>query len=339
MVHPEIQPTLSDVLAGFEAVADSASSDRREFAQSVQRGLLASPRELDSRFLYDRRGSELFEAICEQPEYYLTRAEESILREHSAAIAQLTGPLTVLELGAGTSRKTLHLLSAYESRDALRGYVTVDVSRSALDLGRASVRSAVPGAEVYTLCAPYEASFPAIGRLDRTLVSFLGSTIGNFPPHAMQAFFANLAGHLKPGDYFLVGADLHKESDVLEAAYNDAAGVTAAFTCNLFARMNRELGAGLDLDHVQHRAFYNRQARQIEIYGEFSTDQRLCIEPLGTTHRVAAGERVRTEVSRKFVPSELGDTLRPLGLIQREVFHDARSLFALMLFERATTSC
>lgn len=338
-MHPEIQPSLSDVLSGFETVSDRESSDRLEFAQSVQRGMCRTPRELDSRFLYDRRGSELFEAICDQPEYYLTRAEESILREQSTAIAGVTGPLTVLELGAGTSRKTLHLLTAYDGLDALRGYVTVDVSRSALDLGRDSVREAVPGADVYTLCAPYEASFPAIGRLDRTLVSFLGSTIGNFPPEAMNTFFATLAGHLKPGDFFLVGADLHKDSDVLEAAYNDAAGVTAAFTCNLFARMNRELGAGLDLDQVHHRAFYNRQARQIEIYGEFSAAQQLRIGPLNASHAVAAGERIRTEVSRKFVPSELGETLRPLGLVQREVFHDARSLFALMLFERATTSC
>lgn len=337
-MHQETQPLLSEVLSDLDREPGAESADRRDFAISVNRGLLAAPRQLDSRFLYDRRGSELFEAICDQPEYYVTRAEERILRDHSAALAAMTGPLTVLELGAGTSRKTLHLLSAYERADALRGYVTVDVSRSALDQGRASVRAAVPEVDVYTLCAPYEASFGAIGRLDRTLVSFLGSTIGNFPPQAMDAFFAELAQHLKPGDYFLVGADLHKGSDVLEAAYNDAAGVTAAFTLNLFARMNRELGAGLDLDHIHHHAFYNRDARQIEIYGEFSAAQQLRIGPLETSHQVEAGERIRTEVSRKFVPSELADTLRPFGLVQREVLYDPQQLFALMLFERVTAT-
>ena len=326
---------LAAVVRGLNARRPDSGQEVLRFARAVHEGLSARPRFLDSQYLYDARGSELFEAICEQPEYYPTRTEAALLQHHSAELADATGPVTVIELGAGTSRKTEHLLRAYHRADALHGYVAVDVSASALEKGRDAIGAALPEVDFHAICATYDAAFSAIGQLGRSMLVFLGSTIGNFPPPAMAQFFRQVAGTLRAGEYFLLGVDLHKDTRILEAAYNDAAGVTAAFTRNLFARMNRELHSGIDLSAVEHHAHYNRSQRQIEIFAEFQRPQTIAVAPLGRRYQIGAGERIQTEVSRKFTIDDLAARTSEYGLSCRRVLTDPQQLFALVLFERA----
>lgn len=316
----------------------SDAQQRLVFARDVDKGLSSRPRLLDCQYLYDARGSELFEEICRQPEYYLTRTEEAILSQHAQSIADHTGPVTVMELGAGTSRKTQHLLRAYCRSGSSPRYLAVDVSPSALSKGKESIERALPGVHFSPLCCTYEEAFPLLSRLDSTLVVLLGSTVGNFGDDIFRRFFERAGEHLSVGDYFLLGVDLHKDTPTLEAAYNDAAGVTAEFTRNLFARINRELGASIDLRAVEHRAHYNERDRQIEIFARFAAAQEIYLAPLGVWHRVEADEHIQTEISRKFTLDSLRPKLERLGFATRRVSTDARNRFAVLLLERIPSS-
>jgi L-histidine N-alpha-methyltransferase len=317
------------------AVTAEADDPILDFAQAVAAGLAAPRKSVPCRYLYDARGSALFEAICAQPEYYLTRTEASILRRHVATIAATTGPVHLVELGSGTSVKTQHLLRGYLEQGVAPRYVSVDVSVAALAMAEASLTEAFPQVEMTPIEATYEQAFPMLRELSPAMLIFLGSTIGNFDDPAATAFWQQAADHLRPGDYFLLGVDLVKDSALLEAAYNDAAGVTASFTRNLFARMNRELDAGIDLAAVEHVAGYNGEASQIEIAARFVHRQTIDIAPLGESYEIAAGEEIRTEVSRKFRVAELTPRLASFGLETVNVFTDERRWFALLLLQRA----
>jgi len=317
------------------ATAEEADDPVLDFAQAVSAGLAAPRRSVPCRYLYDARGSALFEAICTQPEYYLTRTEASILRRHVATIAETTGPVRLVELGSGTSIKTQHLLRGYLEQGVAPRYVSVDVSVAALALAEQTLARALPQVEMTGIEATYERAFPMLRELSPVMAIFLGSTIGNFDAAAAGAFWQQTADHLRPGDYFLLGVDLVKDAALLEAAYNDAAGVTAAFTRNLFARMNRELDAGIDLAAVEHVAGYNGEASQIEIAARFLRRQTIDIAPLGERYEIAAGEEIRTEVSRKFRVAELTRFLASFGLETLNVFTDERRWFALLLLQRA----
>ncbi len=332
--EPAVAPAdLGSILSSLP-VTDASEEDRLlRFAKDVDHGLSASSRFLDCRYLYDEHGSELFENICEQPEYYPTRTEESILRRHARNIAEETGQVTLVELGAGVSSKTRHLLRAYCTSEARARYVAVDVSESALEKGEQSITKELPDVEFHAVCTTYEHSFPILPHLGKTMLVFLGSTAGNFSEREFSSFFACAAAHLTRGDYLLLGIDLHKDTKTLEAAYNDAAGVSAAFTRNLFARINRELGAEIDLDAIAHRAHYNARDQQIEICAEFLSDQEIHIAPLGVRHQIAAGERIHTELSRKFSLSPLRKGLAEIGLCPVRVFTDSRDWFAVLLLE------
>lgn len=317
------------------AVIQEADDPVLDFAQAVAEGLAAQQKSVPCRYLYDARGSALFEAICAQPEYYLTRTEESILRRHVATIAETTGPVRLVELGSGTSVKTQHLLRGYLEQGVAPRYVSVDVSVAALALAEQRLAAALPQVQMTGVEATYEQAFPMLRELSPVMAIFLGSTIGNFDAAAAAAFWQQTADHLRPGDYFLLGVDLVKDAGLLEAAYNDAAGVTAAFTCNLFARMNRELDAGIDVRAVEHVATYSAAASQIEIAARFVERQTIEIAPLGTRYEIAAGEEIRTEVSRKFRVAELTPFLASFGLETLNVFTDDRGWFALLLLQRA----
>ncbi|MCP3983307.1 MAG: L-histidine N(alpha)-methyltransferase [bacterium] len=325
---------LAALLRTLPSATQTESELRLQFATDVDAGLSAPARSLDCQYLYDARGSELFEEICEQPEYYPTRTEEAILSAQAERIAALTGPLTIMEFGAGTSRKTHHLLRAYRDLDASPRYLAVDVSPSALEKGRQSIERDLPAVEFFAAPSTYHDSFEVVPHLGTTMMVFLGSTIGNFSDSSFSDFFETAARHLPKGDYFLLGADLHKDTETLEAAYNDAAGVTAAFTRNLFTRLNRELGSSIDIDAVEHRAHYNAEAQQIEIYAEFVTAQEIYLAPLGIRHQVKAGECIHTEISRKFCLDPLEERLLKTGFGVKEVFTDPRSWFAVLLLER-----
>ncbi|NIR42756.1 MAG: L-histidine N(alpha)-methyltransferase [Gemmatimonadetes bacterium] len=314
--------------------APGAEDTVMTFARSVAAGLSDDPKWLHCRFLYDAEGSRLFERITEQPEYYPTRTEAAILQAHADEIRALTGPVAIVELGSGYSVKTEHLLGAYagDGKDVL--YVPVDVSASALREANRSIASNFPAVRFTGITGPYPSAFPVLRQLSPQLVVFLGSTIGNFNPGEMTAFFSALSGHMPAHDFFLLGADLVKDPTVLEAAYNDAAGITARFTKNYFVRLNRELGAELDLDAIEHVAVWNPEWERMEIYAHFHRAQEIYIEPLDESYQIAAGERILIEISRKFRLPMLRAELAKHGFRSRRSFSDEKGWFALLLLER-----
>jgi L-histidine N-alpha-methyltransferase len=305
-----------------------------EFAEAVALGLSDTPRWIPSRFLYDARGSELFEAICELPEYYLTRVEAGILAREARRFRELTGPVTLVELGSGSSVKTDHLLRAYaEGGDAVQ-YVPVDVSASILRIAAERIEETFPSVNVEGVHGEYERAFPLLDGYAPVMLLFLGSTIGNFNHAESLAFWRRVARAMPGGSWVLLGADLVKEPAVLEAAYNDAAGVTAAFTRNLFARMNTELGAGLDLAGIAHEAAWNAEWQRIEIGARFRRAQTLRVAPLGRRFALAAGDLVLTEISRKFVLEHLRAYLDCFGFETVHAATDERGWFGVLLLRR-----
>ncbi len=305
-----------------------------DFARSVAAGLADEPRRLECRFLYDARGSRLYEAICEQPEYYPTRTEAAILAARSAEIRALTGPATLVELGSGSSVKTGHLLDAFAAGGRTVRYIPVDVSSSALEAAAAAIAAERPEVRVVGINGVYEDALPLLPLVSPALLVFLGSTIGNLDEAESAAFWELVARSLGPGDHMLLGIDLVKDPALLEAAYDDAAGVTRRFTRNYFERMNRELGAGLDVTAIEHEARYDRERERIEIHARFTTRQVLRIRPLDLEIEIPAGERVLVEISRKFRVDRVRRELARFGLETVRTFTDDRRWFGLLLLRK-----
>ena len=277
---------------------DVETADREEFRRAVLAGLSASPRAIPAKFLYDARGSALFDAICELPEYYPTRAETAILREYAADIARLAGPGCVLvEYGSGSSVKTRLLLDAMPELD---GYVPIDISREHLDMTAARLRRDYPDVTVEPVCGDYMAidALPPSINGARRIGFFPGSTIGNLTPDEATAFLGRARRLLRGDGALVLGVDLKKDHRRLHDAYNDSAGVTAQFTLNLLRRMNRELDATFDLSAFAHDAFYDPVEGRIEIYFRSLRDQAVTVA--GRRFAFAQGERVHTEYSYKY---------------------------------------
>ena len=306
----------------------------RDFAQAVARGLADAPRWIPSRFLYDATGSALFERICELPEYYLTRTESAILQAEAERLCEITGPVTLVELGSGSSVKTDHLLAAYSASGEPVHYVPVDVSASILRQAAERIEETFPSVNVAGVHAEYEHALPLLGDYAPVLLLFLGSSVGNFNHAESVAFWRRVSSSMPTGSWMLLGVDLVKDPAVLEAAYNDAQGVTASFTRNLFARMNRELDAGIDLDAVVHEARWNAEWQRIEIGARFKRTQSITVAPVGRTFRIEAGERVMTEISRKFVLDRLRDYLACFDFATVHVATDPREWFAVLLLQK-----
>jgi len=306
----------------------------RHFAQSVEQSLRQRPRSLECKFLYDRRGSELYEQICAQPEYYPTRPVAAILSRYAKDLPALTGPVNLVELGSGSSTKTSHLLSAYQSKRTKLRYVPVDVSESALRGASQSISRKHPDAQFIGINGTYDDAAALTNCAAPVMVLFLGSSLGNFSAQESDAFFTRMARQLPVGSFFLLGVDLVKDKDLLQAAYNDAAGVTAQFTNNLFGRMNRELGAKLNLEQIGHEAYYQEKSDRIEIYARFQKRQTIRIEPLHTEIEIEAGEKIQTEISRKYRLNILLPKLKSFGFSTRKVMTDERDWFALLLLQR-----
>jgi L-histidine N-alpha-methyltransferase len=314
--------------------AGSLQDPVRDFSASVANGLNQSPPTLECRFLYDARGSELYELITEQPEYYPTCSEAGILQKKANEISALTGPCTLIELGSGSSVKTAYLLSAYQSRYANICYTPIDISANALkDAGR-SITLQRPDIQVVGIHGTYADSFPLIRCASPALVIFLGSTIGNFTPEEEHIFWSDISQNIKAGDHFLLGVDLVKDTDILNAAYNDKNGITAKFTKNYFARMNRELSTAIDLDKIAHVAFYNPDKEQMEIYLEFIADQTITLSTLQQSFSFSRGERVMLEISRKFRLNKVIENLSSYGLQLIRSYTDEQDWFGLLLLEK-----
>jgi L-histidine N-alpha-methyltransferase len=318
---------------GFVLHVDVPQDSCLAFARSVARGLADHPRWLDSRWLYDDAGSEIFERITEQPEYYQTRTEERLLATYAGDIRRRAGDATLVELGSGSSAKTHRLLDAWQRHGRCR-YVPIDISAGALEAACRDLLRAFPALTVEAIAASYERALPLIAGLSPLQLVFLGSTIGNFDVSDTERFLNMVARSLAPGDTVLLGLDLVKDHPTLELAYNDAAGWSARFTTNLFARMNRELGAEVPLDAVEHVAYYNDRLERIEIYARFRREVYVCVRSLGHRFRIAAGEMVRTEISRKFRPEAVAATAAGFGFAHEITYVAPDDSFALLLLRR-----
>ncbi|MEV7687521.1 L-histidine N(alpha)-methyltransferase [Streptomyces bungoensis] len=294
----------------------------------VLHGLTDTPKWLPPKWFYDARGSELFERITELPEYYPTRAEREILASRSGEIAAASGARTLVELGSGSSEKTRHLLDALTS---LRAYVPVDVSESALvQAGQALVEER-PELAVHALIADFTAPLELPGTPGPRLVALLGGTIGNLLPAERAKFLASVRGLLEPGDGLLLGTDLVKDERVLVRAYDDAAGVTAAFNKNVLAVVDRELGADFDPDAFDHVALWDAEREWIEMRLRSRTAQTVKVPALDLAVDFAAGEELRTEVSAKFRKEGVTAELAAVGLELTHWWTDAEARFALSL--------
>jgi L-histidine Nalpha-methyltransferase len=298
-------------------------------------GLTATPKSLPPKWFYDAQGSELFEKITELPEYYPTRAERSILRAVATEIAAATQAATLIELGAGSAEKTRLLLSALQREGTLRGYVPVDVSESALRAAGDALTGEYPGLIVRPVVADFGADDLGIpagtdGEVTR-LVAFLGSTIGNMVPAERAVFLRRVREQLTAGDAFLLGTDLVKDPAVLVAAYDDSAGVTAAFNKNVLSVLNGELGADFDLDAFEHVAVWDAEHEWIEMRLRSSSAQVVRVRDLDLTVSFAAGEEMRTEVSAKFRQEGVRAELAAAGLELRSWWTDPEGRFGLCL--------
>jgi len=303
-------------------------------------GLTATPKSLPPKWFYDTQGSALFEKITELPEYYPTRAERAILRSAAAPIAALTRASSLVELGSGSSDKTRLLLSALRDAGTLREYVPVDVSESALTLAGDALAAEYPGLAVHAVVADFEqylggASAGGGDGDGPRLLAFLGSTIGNMVPAERAQFLRQVRARLRPGDAFLLGTDLVKDPAVLVAAYDDDAGVTAAFNKNVLAVLNAELGADFELDAFEHVAAWDPSHEWIEMRLRTAEPQLVSVRDLGLTVRFAAGEEMRTEVSAKFRQDGVRRELAAAGLALRCWWTDPAGQFGLSLSDPA----
>ncbi len=296
-------------------------------------GLTATPKSLPPKWFYDAQGSALFEKITELPEYYPTRAERSILRAVSAEIAALSGANVLVELGSGSSEKTRLLLGALRDHGTLRSYVPVDVSESALVLAGDALAAEYPGLAVRAVVSDFEEHLglpSAVGAGPR-LVAFLGSTIGNMVPGQRASFLSRVRAQLVPGDTFLLGTDLVKDPAVLVAAYDDSAGVTAAFNKNVLAVLNAELGADFDLDAFDHVAVWDPASEWMEMRLRSVAGQQVRVPGIGLRVRFADGEEMRTEVSAKFRRAGVERELAAAGFAMRSWWTDPAGQFGLSL--------
>jgi L-histidine N-alpha-methyltransferase len=303
----------------------SAGNDA--FLRDVLRGLSLTCKRLPSKYFYDARGGRLFEQICRLEEYYLTRCELAILRRHGPAIAARLGPgCTLIEYGSGSGRKTDLLLSCLDRPAA---YVPVDVNEEQLRQASARLARRHPGLEVVPVAAdftrPFEVPAPARPQ-KRRVVFFSGSTVGNFEPEEARELLAGVRRLCGPGGGLLIGVDLKKDAAVLERAYDDARGVTAAFNLNLLARINRELGADFRLEDFHHRAFYNPEHGRIEMHLVSRREQTVRVGP--AVFAFGAGETICTEYSCKYSLEDFAGLARQAGLEVEETWIE-RGLYSV----------
>jgi L-histidine Nalpha-methyltransferase len=299
--------------------------------EDVRRGLTAHPKDIPPKWFYDDRGSELFDEITRLDEYYPTRRERRILLDRAPEIARRSGAETLVELGSGTSDKTRILLDALQSAGTLRRFVPFDVSKQTLQDAAAAIESEYPDIAVEPVVGDFTLDLHDVPRDGRRLVAFLGGTIGNLLPDARATFLSDIAALLETGDHFLLGTDLVKDVARLEAAYDDARGVTAEFNKNVLRVINRELDADFDIGTFEHVARFDADEEWIEMRLRSTRAQTVHVGTLDLEVPFAAGEEMRTEVSAKFTRERIGYELRAAGLEIDEWWTDPDGDFALSL--------
>jgi len=304
----------------------------RSLADDVLDGLTRPFKELPPKHFYDARGAELFDRICELPEYYPTRTERAILRERADEIAAETGAAELVELGSGTAAKTRVLLDALESAGTLRRYIPLDVTESMVRMSAETLVREYPDLAVHGVVGDFERHLNEVPEpLGPRIVAFLGGTIGNFPPGSRRRFLRQIARLLGPEDFLLMGTDLVKDPGVLEAAYDDAQGVTAEFNRNVLHVLNRELDADFDPEGFEHVALFDERHEWIEMRLRARRAQTATVRALDMTVDFDAGEELRTEISAKFTLERATGDLAAAGLELVHWLTDADEMFALSL--------
>jgi len=303
----------------------------QQMADDVRAGLTATPKSLPPKYFYDARGSELFDEITRLPEYYPTRTERSILLARAAEIAAATRAEALIELGSGTSEKTRVLLHALRETGTLRHFVPFDVDPAVLKDASTAVAVEFPGLVVEPIVGDFERHLAQLPHHPRRLLAFLGSTIGNLDPAERASFLRDVRTTLRPGDAFLLGTDLVKSPERLVAAYDDAAGVTAAFNKNLLSVLNRDLGADFDPDEFDHVAIWDAEREWIEMRLRSRQEQTVRVATLDLSVRFARGEELRTEISAKFRRPGVEQEMTAAGLRLTHWWTDPAGDFALSL--------
>lgn len=303
---------------------------REQMVADVRQGLLRSPKQLSPKYFYDERGSELFEEITELPEYYLTRAERLLLEQCIGEVVRSVRPCSLVELGAGSATKTRIILDEMRTNGCAECYVPVDVSKDFLEATAIQLRTDYPDVEIVPVVSDITEPFVIPEIAGPTLVAFLGSTIGNFPREQAVSLLSHIAGEMGSTDRFLLGADLIKDPAVIDRAYNDSRGVTAAFNLNVLERLNRELGADFPIAEFKHRAFYSRDQHRVEMHLVAQTAHTVNIPRIGEIS-FEQGESIRTELSYKYDRSILEDILCASGLTIEKWMPATDDSFALAL--------
>jgi len=320
-------------LAERDITIESYVSGADSLAEDARDGLGRPPgeRELPPKHLYDERGSDLFDRITRLPEYYPTRCERAILNRHAPGLAEATEARELVELGSGTASKTRALLYAMAGAGALERYVPFDVDPGVVEGCAHELTDLYPGLSVHGVVGDFTRHLGQVPDGERRLIAFLGSTIGNLMPGARRAFLASVRELMGPADRFLLGTDLLKEVAVIEAAYNDAEGLTAEFNLNVLSVLNRELGADFDLGAFEHEAVFDPEPSWVEMRLRARSEQHVRLPGAGLDLTIAAGEAIRTEVSTKFTLDVLARELGEAGMELESFFTDPAGMFGLSL--------
>jgi len=299
----------------------------------VIQGLNKTPRILPPKYFYDDHGSEIFEKICELPEYYQTRTEALILEECADEIAQITGACELVELGSGSSTKTQFLLDAYQKIPGKCKYIPIDVSGGILKTSVLHLQQKYPDLAIKGLIGTYEQALVKLESItaQSRMIFFLGSSIGNFTAQECNCFLRQISHTLKPGDYFLLGIDLQKSTEILEAAYNDSQEVTAAFNLNMLSHLNWRFQGNFDINLFRHEAIYNQVDTQIEMYLHCLESHWVSLDILNLNVFFEVGESILTEVSRKFDLAIFQKELELQGLKTLKIWTDINQWFGLIL--------
>jgi len=322
--------TLVEPYVRIDSYLGEASADA--MAADVRDGLTREPlRELPPKYLYDTRGSELFDRITEQPEYYPTRSERTLLNRHAPEIAAASAAEELVELGSGSASKTRALLYAMAGAGTLRRYVPVDVSDAVVERCAEELTELYPGLTIHGLVGDFEHHLAHIPSGGKRLIAFLGGTSGNYNREHRARFLGDLRDLLGAGDHLLLGMDLVKDVDVLEAAYNDAAGVTAEFNRNVLHAINRDLAADFAVDAFEHVAVFEEEHSWIEMRLRARGAQRVRVEGAGVEVAFEDGEEMRTEISTKFTRDQLEREFEDAGMRLERFMTDAGGLFGLSL--------
>jgi L-histidine N-alpha-methyltransferase len=315
----------------FTLIAMDASARLSAFARDVKNGLQAKPKRLSCCYFYDAEGSNLFEEICELPEYYLTAAEREILRKQSATIvSHISNDFSLVELGSGNAAKTRLLIEAILRRQTELWYVPVDICRTVLEDSSIQLLKEYPALNVVAVAGEYHDGLQYLQKgIDRPkLILWLGSNVGNLHRHDAVQFLSKVRQTMNPSDRLLMGVDLRKDKPTLESAYDDSRGVTARFNLNLLTRINRELGGHFDLQRFRHRAAYDEKIGRVEMYLDSLCDQQVAIDQINMKIHFTSGEPIHTENSYKYSPGEIDHLAAQAGFQVEERWLDAQERFS-----------